>query len=238
MAHSRDGIVRTRAGHFGWMATLARIYPRDPEIWFSLPNDIHLGSGSRAIRGVALRLRNVGVFVHRTAPRGAAGNRYSSVSNRACAFVDSAAIGFTDRNARGNSQRDPWAVGNFRDDSLAARFSISVPQAVLWLDAIFHGTHLRAVHVGRRNYHRDNDSANHHFGFAGDFAKRPEFAARSGLRARCNALGSHAHRGAELRQKGIVRCCHPRAWTRAWRNDGGDDGDWQHAADCRVSLQT
>ena len=51
-----------------------------------------------------------------------------------------------------------------------------------------------------------------------------------------DALGSNAHRGAKLRQERVVRRGDSRAGPRARRNDGGDDGDRQHAADRRVAL--
>src|ERR1041385_5702798 len=69
MGDARHGINRSRADNFDWLATLARIYPRDPEIWFSLPHDVHLGPSGRAVRGAALYLRNVGLFVHRATDR-------------------------------------------------------------------------------------------------------------------------------------------------------------------------
>src|SRR5438445_4049735 len=65
MAHARHGVDRGCAGRFDWVATLARIYACDPEIWFSFPNHIHLGPSGRTVRGATLYLRNTCFFAHR-----------------------------------------------------------------------------------------------------------------------------------------------------------------------------
>src|SRR5207247_8484301 len=126
---------------------------------------------------------------------------------------------------------------HFRDDSLAARLSVSVPQANLRLDSVFHRADLRAKHARWWNYHRDHDFADYHFGLTGDFTERPGFATRSGVRAWRDPLGSDPDRSAELRQKRIVRRRHSRSGTRARRNDGCHDGDRQYAADRCVAIQ-
>src|SRR6266404_5958897 len=71
-----------------------------------------------------------------------------------------------------------------------------------------------------------------------DSPQRSELTARSGLRARSHPLGSDPDRSVELRQKRIVRRSHSRPRTRAGRNDGGHDGDRQHAADRSVPVST
>ena len=72
---------------------------------------------------------------------------------------------------------------------------------------------LRRQHAGRRHHRRHHDHPHHHVGFARNSALRARLAARGGLRARRDALGSHAHRRVELRQKRPVRRGDSRAWA-------------------------
>src|SRR5438552_2951022 len=236
MAHAGHGVDRGCAGRFDWVAALARIYARDPEIWFSFPNHIHLGPSGRTVQGATLYLRNTCFFAHRAPDCSSPGYRHSSVSDRACAIVDSAGTGFTDRNAGGNSERDPWLVGNFRHDPVAARLSISIPQAVLRLDTALQWTDLRAVHVCWRNHHCHNDSADHHFGFARDLAQCPGFATGSRLRAGRDSLGGNPNCSFKLCEERLVRRGDSRFGARSWRNDGRYDGDRQDTADRLNSL--
>src|SRR6266571_2473996 len=238
MAHTRHGTNRGCASHFNWVATLARIIARDPKIWFPFPHYVHLGSSGRAVRRAAIYLRHAGFFDDRLAHRRAIEHRHSSVFDRTRASVDSAAARFADRNAGGDSECDSWVVGHFRHDSMAAGLSVSIPQALPRLDPIFHWADLRAQHARWWNHYCNHDSANHHFGLTRDFAQCSELAARGRLRAWCNALGSHTDRSAQLRQEGLVRRGHPRSRARSRRNDGGDDGDRQHATDRSVAFQT
>ena len=71
--------------------------------------------------------------------------------------------------------------------------------------SIFQGSDLRCQHTGRRDHCGDHDHPHHHVRVAGDFALRSRPPARGRLRAWGHALGSHAHRRFELRQKRIVR---------------------------------
>src|SRR6266704_3376889 len=146
MARTRHGPNGGRARHFNWVATVARIIARDPKIWFPFPHYIHLGSSGRAVRRAAIYLRHTGFFDDRLAHRRATEHRHSSVFDRTRAVVDSAAARFADRNAGGDSERDPWVVGHFRHDSVAAGLSFSIPQALPRLDPIFHRADLWAEH--------------------------------------------------------------------------------------------
>ncbi len=96
-------------------------------------------------------------------------------------------------------------VGHFRHDPVAARLSVSNVETILRVDALLHRADLRNQHARRRNHYCDYDSADHHFRLAGDSAQCARLATRSGLRFGRDALGSHAHRGAELRKERAVR---------------------------------
>ena len=103
---------------------------------------------------LAFHLRNAGFFAHCVAHCGSAGHRHGGLSDRTCATVDSAAARFSDRNAGGHSERDPRALGHFRDDSMAARLPFPIAQTILRLDTIFQRIDLRPVHVRWWNHYR------------------------------------------------------------------------------------
>src|SRR5438874_986656 len=202
MAYVGDGVRGRFDGRSNRLAIVAWIFARHPKIRVSFSHNIDLGPSRGAIRRVAFYLRYPGFFPDCVTHRGAVEHRDSSVSNRACASLDSAAARLADRNARDDSECDPWVVGDFRHDSVVARLSVSAAQAAVRLDPIFHRANLRAQHARWRNHYCDNDSANHHFGLTRDLAQRSQPAARGGLCAWCDALGSHTDRSAQLRQEG------------------------------------
>src|SRR5205085_5460178 len=109
-----------------------------------------------------------------------------------------------DRNVGRNSECHPRPLGHFRNDSVAARLSVSVPQTTLRLDAVLQWADLWAEHARWWNHYCNHDPANHHFGLTRDSAQCSEFAARGRLRAWRNALGSHTDRSVQLRQEGLV----------------------------------
>src|SRR5215472_9419273 len=120
MAHPCDGVGGGVAHYLGWLAALEWIPARHEEIRCPIPRDINLGPGGRAIRRAALHLRNAGFFSHCTSHRRAVGYCDSSVYHRARSFMDSAAVGVVDRNVGCHPERNSWAVGDFRNDSVAA----------------------------------------------------------------------------------------------------------------------
>src|SRR6266568_3533800 len=237
MAYARDGAGGGRADYPNRLAALDWVFGRYQKIRFSFPRHINLGPSRGAIRRVAVHLRNTRFFSNRFIDRGALEHRNSSVSDRACSALDSPAARVFDRNVGGDSECHPRTLGHFRDDSLAARLSVSVPQAILRLDSVLQRADLRAKHARWWNYYRDHDFADYYFGLARDSPERSELTARSGVRAWRDPLGSDPDRSAELRQKRIIRRRHSRSRTRAGRNDGCHDGDRQHAADRCVAIQ-
>src|SRR5439155_26279493 len=143
MAYARDGAGGGRADYPNRLAALDWVFGRYQKIRFSFPRHIHLGPGRGAIRRAAFHLRNARFLSNRFIDRGALEHRYGSLSDRARAALDSATTRITYRNARGNPECNPWVMGNFRNDPLVARLSVSVAQALPWVDAIFHRADVR-----------------------------------------------------------------------------------------------
>src|SRR6476469_7863217 len=137
MVNAGDGVRGGGAHYLGWLGALEWIPARHEEIRCPIPRDINLGPGCRAIRRAALHLRNAGFFSDCASYCGAVGHRDGSVSHRACSSVDSAAVGVVDRNVGCHPERNPWAVGHFRNDSVATGLSLSMAPACPRLDAFF-----------------------------------------------------------------------------------------------------
>src|SRR6267142_1199096 len=204
MVYARDGAGGGCADYPNRLAALDWVFGRYQKIRFSFPRHIHLGPGGGAIRRAAFHLRNAGFFAHRASDCGSIEYRNGSLSDRARAPLDSATARVLNRNVGRDSECHPLTLGHFRDDSLAARLSVSVPQAILRLDSVLQRADLRAKHARGWNYHRDHDFADCHFGLARDSPQCSELTARSGLRTWRDPLGSDPDRSAELRQKRIV----------------------------------
>src|SRR6476659_11460365 len=168
MAHACDGVRGGGAHYLGWLAALEWIPARHEEIRCPIPRDIYLGPGGRAIRRVALHIRDAGFFSNCPSYCGAVGNRDGSISHGARSFVDSAAVGVVDRNVGCHSERNSRVVGNFCNDSLAAGLSLSMAPTPLRLDAVFQRGDLRSVHARWWNHCGDYDPADHHVGVARD----------------------------------------------------------------------
>src|SRR6516225_4880665 len=146
MAHASDGVRGGVAHYLGWLAALEWIHARHEEIRCPIPRDINLGPGRRAIRRAALHLRNAGFFSHCTSHCRAVGYRDSSVSHRACSFMDSAAFGVVDRNVGCHPERNSWVMGDFCDDSVATGVSLSMAPACPRVDAFFQRADLRPMY--------------------------------------------------------------------------------------------
>src|SRR5206468_9665779 len=166
VAYARDGTDRGGADYPDWLAALDWVFGRYQEIRFSFPRHFNLGSRRRSIWRPSLYLRNPGFFAHCAADWGPIEHRNGSLSDGACSAVDSATARVFNRNAGRNSECHPRAVGHFRDDSMAARLSLPMAQAIVRVDTLFHGTDLRAEHARWRNHYRGHDSADYHFGLA------------------------------------------------------------------------
>src|SRR5262249_42432963 len=175
MAYARHGIHGGRPNHLDWLAALEWIDAGDQEVRVPLSHNFNLGPSWRAIRGAAVYLRNACFFASCLAHRGAIGHRDGCLSDRARATMDPAAAYFANRNAGGDPECDPWIMGNFCHDPMAPRLSGSVAQAFSGLDPVFQRDDVRPQYARGRNYHRHNDSTDHYFGFARDFAKCPGF---------------------------------------------------------------
>src|SRR5262252_324238 len=199
VAYACDGAERGCSDHPDRLAALEWIDARDQEVRVPLCYKLNLGPCWRRVRCASVHLRDARFFFSWLAHRRAPGHCNSGFSDRACAALDSAATSFVNRDARRYSERDPWVVGNFCDDSLAPRLSGSSAQTLSWLDAVFFRTYVRTLYARRRDYNCNYDSADHHFGFTGDFAECAGFAARSSVRSWGHPMGSHADRCVELR---------------------------------------
>src|SRR4030095_1319674 len=236
MAYALYVTGRGGADYPDWLAALDWVFGRYQEIRFSFPRHINVGPGRRAIRRAALHLRNAGFFAHCIGDCGPLEHRNGGVPYRARAALDSPTARLFDRNAGGNSECHPRTLGHFRNDSVVARLSLPMAQTSLRLDTVFQRPDLRAQHARRRHYYCRNDSADHHFGLARDFAQCTGFATGGGLRSRRNPLGGDSNRGAQLCQERGVRRGDSWSGTRSWRNDGRNDGDWQYTADRSIAF--
>src|SRR5215469_16373159 len=105
MAHTRHGTHGRAAYRPDRLATLARIDARDQEVRVPLSHSLNVGPGCRAVRRVAIHLRNAGFLFSCLAHRGTPKHRNGCLSDRACAAVDSATTNLAHRDARGDSER-------------------------------------------------------------------------------------------------------------------------------------
>ena len=114
MAHTGNGVHRSRAGYPDWVGVVGWIFTGHQKIRLSFPDHVHLGPGRGTIRCAAVYLRNAGFFGDCVNHRCATGYRNGGVSDGTCATVDSAAAHFADRNARRYPERNSRALGHLR----------------------------------------------------------------------------------------------------------------------------
>ncbi len=97
---------------------------RHQKIRVPFPCHVHVGPRRRPIWRSPVYIRNAGFFSNCAVDCSSVGHCNGSVSDGACSTLDSAAPSVVDRDVGCNSQCHPWALGHFRNDSMAARLSL------------------------------------------------------------------------------------------------------------------
>src|SRR6185369_11857778 len=162
LAHAVDGVYSCSAGHFDRLATGTGLLAGDPKIRIPFCRHVDVGPRGGTIRRVAFHLRHSNLLPDCVTYRCPAEHCDGGLFDRTRAALDPATDRVAHRNAGRDTQRNPWPMGNFRDDPVAARSSISVPATDTRVDSIFQRADLRPMHAGWRNHCCDYDSADYY----------------------------------------------------------------------------